>query len=589
MQINFYNIKINRVKKLKTVRKKYSAFEILIFLVSIYALVNCLMNISVKNNNDYRLFFASIIVSTAMSMMIILIAPGKGVIDLTDSLIAFVFLTLGLQYVVLFGFIYSAISEYLRDKILKRKRDDRRFISNVSMIVVSAYLSGIILNLYFKDPMNNSALYLCMAALVYLILFTVINISIFYINMSIKYGKLYTLKKDGSILILTNFAVSTMLLSLECIIYVSNGSIGIFLIYVLLIVANYSMYIYRKLENRNECIKGLLSITSDIVKYGDFNQKCKFVIENLKKLIPYNVCAIYNFDSTDSGIHVYPVAYNAPKNIDIGELGFELSNRSGIFEAINLGKTYISKDIKNDKKIMLNDKLLGCMNNLMIIPIKINDKIIGMIFIGGKDELSGFMINGINDILDILSNQIALAIENNMIYRNIKNKAEKDQLTKLYNRRIFDSEIRNLIKSETCFSLVIYDIDDFKHVNDTYGHIVGDHVLKNVSDVIMKSIRKTDVACRYGGEEIAIIFKNLSKDDAYLISERIRQEVEGMYTKWYGKCVYVTISGGVSSYPEDGSNIEELIENADRVLYSECKHKGKNRVSVCNLKVISNL
>jgi len=198
--------------------------------------------------------------------------------------------------------------------------------------------------------------------------------------------------------------------------------------------------------------------------------------------------------------------------------------------------------------------------------------------IGGDEKLINFTTAGIDDMLKILSNQMALAIENDGIYRDMMNKADIDPLTKLYNRRVLDREVQSLINTNTPFSLVMYDIDDFKIVNDSYGHLAGDEVLKEIADIIKRSIRKTDVPCRYGGEEIVIVFKDLKKDDAYIISERIRKNIELTSTIWSGGQIFVTVSGGVSAYPEDGKTKDEIIKTADEILYTQCKRKGKNRV-----------
>jgi diguanylate cyclase (GGDEF)-like protein len=256
----------------------------------------------------------------------------------------------------------------------------------------------------------------------------------------------------------------------------------------------------------------------------------------------------------------------------------DLSSEAVTIKTIKSGKLYISKDIKKDKNVRFEGKIAGVIESAIIVPVLIEQRMVGAIFIGGDRTLVNFTANGIDDILHILSNQMALAIENDGIYRDMKNKADVDPLTKLYNRRVLDREIQNLINSNTQFSLVIYDIDDIKKVNDGYGHLAGDEVLKMISDVVKRSIRKTDVPCRYGGEEIVIIFKDLSKDDAYVISERIRKNVEMTSTIWSGGNIFVTVSGGVSSYPADGKTKDDIVRIADEILYSQCKRKGKNKV-----------
>jgi diguanylate cyclase (GGDEF)-like protein len=361
----------------------------------------------------------------------------------------------------------------------------------------------------------------------------------------------------------------------------SYGLVGSILVLGILIILHYSFYLYGKLNRKNESIKGLLKITSDIVKYGDFRDQCKYLILNLRELIPYTICAIYTFD-VDIDSMSFPVEFNCPEGIDIGEFRFDISSNEEIVEIIKDGKIYISNDILEDSKIKIGEKILDIIDTAILVPVVVSDKVSGLILIGGDKNLEDFMENGADDILNILSNQMSLAIENDGIYRNIKSKADIDPLTKLYNRRAFDREIEDLISAKTAFSMVMYDIDDFKRVNDSYGHLVGDAVLKAISEDIKKSVRKTDVPCRYGGEEIVIIFKDLQKEDALIISERIRKTIETTTVVFGNEKVCVNVSGGVSSFPEDGANRDDIINNADNVLYSECKSKGKNRVFAYN-------
>ena len=327
-------------------------------------------------------------------------------------------------------------------------------------------------------------------------------------------------------------------------------------------------------------MQGIIKITKDIVRYGDFGEKCKYLTINLKELIPYSVCAIYSFNydskSYEKDQLTYPVAFYKPEGMDIGDFGFRMPSKE-MFRSMS-ENVFVSFNPSEHLNEYLSQELLSQIESAIVVPVTIENKLAGMILIGGNERLGRFTAFGIEDLLNILSNQMALAIENNNIYNSIRDSADIDVLTGLYNRNVFKREIQELILTKTRFSLVIYDIDDFKIVNDTYGHLVGDEMLKLISDEMRKSIRKTDVPCRYGGEEIVIIFKDLNKEDAVIISERIRERIESTQLNWYGKQVKATVSGGIATYPEDGRTIEDILEKADMVLYSECKQKGKNRV-----------
>ena len=126
-------------------------------------------------------------------------------------------------------------------------------------------------------------------------------------------------------------------------------------------------------------------------------------------------------------------------------------------------------------------------------------------------------------------------------------------------------------------SLIIFDIDHFKNINDTYGHQIGDIVIQKTSEIIKNNIRKNDIACRYGGEEFVIFLYDCDIDDGYDIAEKIRQKVENQELKIENKTIKYTISAGISN---KGNNIEEMIKNADEMLY-KAKEK-RNSIVIKN-------
>lgn len=162
--------------------------------------------------------------------------------------------------------------------------------------------------------------------------------------------------------------------------------------------------------------------------------------------------------------------------------------------------------------------------------------------------------------------------------------ATTDGLTELYNHRYFQEQmILNIETSkryETNFSIVLVDIDFFKKFNDEYGHQAGDAVLKQVAQTLKKSVRTTDIVCRYGGEEMAIILSKTSHAEAVLTAQKICDAVAGKPYKLGNDLEkHVTISLGVATYPEHGKSASKLIEYADKKLY-RAKEAGRNRVGL---------
>jgi diguanylate cyclase (GGDEF)-like protein len=160
-----------------------------------------------------------------------------------------------------------------------------------------------------------------------------------------------------------------------------------------------------------------------------------------------------------------------------------------------------------------------------------------------------------------------------------------DSLTGLFNRLYFKNSLRRETKRAhrygLTFSLVMMDLDDFKKVNDRFGHLVGDDALSACSVVIRDSVREIDVPCRYGGEEFALILPETSRSGAYIVSERIRADIETQFrdTTIRGNRLDLTISGGVAIFPIDSSAEDGLVAMADRALYRS-KQEGKNQITL---------
>jgi diguanylate cyclase len=164
-----------------------------------------------------------------------------------------------------------------------------------------------------------------------------------------------------------------------------------------------------------------------------------------------------------------------------------------------------------------------------------------------------------------------------------KQEALKDGLTGINNRRAFDLEIEKLIQDRrenySQFSLIIADIDYFKKVNDTYGHIIGDKVLYAFAQVMASKTRQDDFPARFGGEEFAILLPNTNNNQAVAVAEHIRKTVESLRlknTKTGKQLGQITVSLGVTCYRQ-GEQAQQIIERCDRALYA-AKDQGRNRV-----------
>ena len=160
--------------------------------------------------------------------------------------------------------------------------------------------------------------------------------------------------------------------------------------------------------------------------------------------------------------------------------------------------------------------------------------------------------------------------------------ATRDSLTGLYIRGVFDFSLERMVREhrryEKALSVLLLDIDDFKQVNDHWGHVIGDQVLRRIGKVVLNSIRKADFPARYGGEEIAIIFPETSIEQATVMAYRLHKDVSRCFAK---SDPTITVSIGLSCIRDpDVTTASELVRQTDKALY-KAKSSGKNKVERC--------
>jgi diguanylate cyclase (GGDEF)-like protein len=183
--------------------------------------------------------------------------------------------------------------------------------------------------------------------------------------------------------------------------------------------------------------------------------------------------------------------------------------------------------------------------------------------------------------LGLIGNHIGVAIENNFLYKKIKDSACHDGLTDIFNKSYFFETI-NLIPNikDLNYAIVIIDLDDFKSVNDTYGHPMGDMVLKTVAKIIQNSTRSSDIVARYGGDEIIIFEQNFTdKEKIRNRIELMRDTIERTKITFEESTISITASFGVYVKAGESLTLNEVIKKADDIMY-ESKNAGKNRVTI---------
>ncbi len=212
-----------------------------------------------------------------------------------------------------------------------------------------------------------------------------------------------------------------------------------------------------------------------------------------------------------------------------------------------------------------------------IIPIKFANRVLGglCLYHIGPNKYNS------SKLLSIIVEELKILMRIKWLYSETKFLAITDGLTSLYNRRYFqqvlEREFSRAKRYKDDLSLVLIDIDHFKHVNDTYGHQFGDKTLAEISKIIKNGLRKTDFVARYGGEEIVAILPETSLKTIFVPIERLRKSIEEKKLRHEDRDVSITVSIGVACLTNDTKNEQDLIQRADQALYT-AKENGRNRV-----------
>jgi len=312
----------------------------------------------------------------------------------------------------------------------------------------------------------------------------------------------------------------------------------------------------------------------------DFDTVTKVTMGTLAKILDYDIAAIivseqYNVESFFEINHIVNEQYLKA----VQDHTMALMKANG-FESGSFGTIMVI----NKEKIMPEGTINKSEIASFAVPIKHANKLNGMIVLA--HHISKKVDSKDEDFLKIMVKQAYVIIDNAWLYAKIKKLAITDSLTGIYNHGfLYDSLCREYSRTERFklpLVLLIMDIDHFKRINDTYGHLQGDEILRKVSLILQNSIRTYDILGRYGGEEFMVIMPEASLEDGACLAERIRTAVEqyefdGVLESIKGP-IRCTISVGVSNYPaSDIKKVRDLINKADTLLY-RAKVEGRNRV-----------
>ncbi len=299
--------------------------------------------------------------------------------------------------------------------------------------------------------------------------------------------------------------------------------------------------------------------------------------EAARQIVAFDAGMVTLYDEANHRHRVAAVEGLVPEDSE----GLEFGKNGSLVDMVVRNRHYlpVGGRWKRNQVVLTKKHPFEEMGSLLVMPLVGGDHVVGTFVLASKQ--SGLFTSDRREMLRVIGHQVAVSIQNALMLQRLEEMATTDGLTGLLNHRTFQDRITEMLaraeRSQRPVSMVLTDIDHFKSVNDTYGHPVGDQVLRGVSKVLATSVRTIDVVARYGGEEFAIVLEDTDGTGAVLLAERIREEVSKLRFDSDQGPFQVTISLGVATFPEHGTHKQEIIEHSDQALY-RAKETGRNQV-----------
>lgn len=319
-----------------------------------------------------------------------------------------------------------------------------------------------------------------------------------------------------------------------------------------------SNQLIRELRMSNELTQRL----NQSLRLGDIFQ---FAFEELLGMFGADYCCILHMNEEKGGLEVIACNHSSLQN-EILEVGAGLGGK-----VYSTGESLIMSDYIDNPKTTSRLMNATGSQSLIATPLSVGGEIRGAIMLAHRD--AHYFSYDNYRLLQAMAGHIGLAVGNARLHAEVRRLANRDSLTGLYARHYLDEEIKERQATDFCGCLIVVDIDQFKIVNDTYGHQKGDKILKEVSEIVKSSIRQGDIAARWGGEELSVYLPLMGMQQAGYVAERIRKRVMEETEP------NVTVSCGIAewSWMDDRVSVESLFYRADMALY-KAKHNGRNQV-----------
>ncbi|MBI9047097.1 MAG: diguanylate cyclase [Anaerolineaceae bacterium] len=301
------------------------------------------------------------------------------------------------------------------------------------------------------------------------------------------------------------------------------------------------------------------------------------VLQQLAKVVPY--------DSASVQIR------RGNKLVIVGGHGFDdLDSILGY--QFNIDESILDQQLVESRKPLIipdmqilfsdNDAPREKIRSWMGVPLIVHDELVGIL------TLDAFEADRFNEeyarLASAFANEVAIALKNSILYEEVKRMAIMDGLTNVFNRghlfSLAKQEFERSLRYDSVFTIIMIDLDRFKLINDTFGHVIGDMVLRKTAEICQQTLRNVDILGRYGGEEFLVILPETSQEEGLNIAERLRVNIANHIFQSIQGPIIITASFGLASFVhKEILKLEELIDRADQALYIS-KQSGRNKVNV---------
>jgi diguanylate cyclase (GGDEF)-like protein len=302
-------------------------------------------------------------------------------------------------------------------------------------------------------------------------------------------------------------------------------------------------------------------------------------VKAAREIASFDLAAVTVYDQ-ESRSHEVVAAKSADGSID-DLVGIRFSHNAGLVSMVVQNKCPLPYrgEFEAGHKIVLSKRLPWPAHpSLLVLPLIIHDRALGTLILGARRRHA--FGDSVRPTLEVLASHLAVSLSNARMVHKLETMATTDGLTGLFNKRAMleagAQKIAAAARFDRKLAVLMTDIDHFKKVNDTYGHDIGDVVIRGLGDILKRQKRTTDMVARFGGEEFVVLCEQTDENGAMLLAERIREELGKTTFRTPQGLLTVTCSVGVAVFPEGGRDWDALFKAADEALYVS-KRSGRNR------------